>query len=199
MTYGWHGRAASVHSQPFSFPDELWLVCKARRLDFDWLEKFDGYIVSDRFMEAVQDHTDLFKIARVNVVDNAGADISARPMYFMKFRKIVYGVDMERSVWFQSVLSGQPLVSQKDGSPVVAAFKEIVLREEISAYDIVELCDSIGAKLLISDRIRKRLMNDRLTGMSFIRPSEYYVHFARMLNIDAIGKNSLAGRDTYAV
>jgi hypothetical protein len=165
----WHKPVFSVHYKPeeaLSFPDELWLNTGERRLAFDFRLDMHGLIISERFLgacgESFKKH---FKLARLNIVNRKGENISDRSMFYAKPLAPRAVVDEQRSERAMGEVDvGQFRIQERIFSRV--SFKSDMTEDYIYPADI-------DGCIIIKEHLGQTLSNAELIGVELVGEAQF--------------------------
>lgn len=177
MRYEWVCRTDTLPSrgQPLAFPDELWLISKDKKYDFDLYLAHAGILVSETMLD-ILDSADLkkFRIARVHAVNNKNENISTKQLFYIKQKDVLYGVDRIRSRYIQSKMGGE-LLYEASGEPSIAICRKLVVDpESAQGRNLFELHDLSGNNTFISNEIREKMGDNNIKGVDFIPVENYF-------------------------
>ena len=87
MDADWHDAGPDEALAPL--PKKLVLITKDKGYDFDFCTAFEGHIVSERFLKALQTlKTPQWEIAELEIVNPKGVSVAQRQYFFMRQQRI---------------------------------------------------------------------------------------------------------------
>lgn len=151
------------------YPSELWLVTKERRFSFDYMQFWDGYIVSKKFKRLLDAHPHPeYKEVRLQVIGWKGKPVTNKDYYFIDIplANQVNGVDRGGTLleWDADLLrlTGNTEDAIKASGKYLGLTRlhdQLVLKPNIR-FDVFRLYDMIIHDLFCNDIFKTHLKSE---------------------------------------
>lgn len=176
MNYEWCRRKGE---NPVDFPEKLFLICKEKLLNFDYITYFKGFIVSEVFLNIFKKYSSMlgFQEVPLIVISYKGQSVTDKKYYYLSPYKKEKWVDYEQSQF--TVLKGKKRedVISSDGA-FIEKFQTILLKETEINQDVFPLKGSLLTRYLFcSDLFKTEIEKENLVGINFIRIEELPEHY----------------------
>ena len=112
------------------FPDKLFFIVKAPKLSFDYYPCRSGLVVSQEFLDFIQEYTSEISFVPLEVYSNKMKIITTKKYYFLKFNSYLKdGFDYEKSIYTPNLANGE--VMMMNGNPWIAKIDKLVLNGRV--------------------------------------------------------------------
>ncbi len=152
--------------------DELWFINRAKQFNLDFFVQGMGFIVSEKFVDAVSElWLDPYKLCKLNVVNSKGENNSTQKMYYyipkyVKEDVIDFSNIIEDGVYHRELLGKTEIYIAENGKKNILRSLTIPLKTELGNF-FRNGDGCLKDTIICSDNFRQRCVDFCLRGPRF--------------------------------
>jgi len=158
------------------YPKDLFLISKDKSYKFDYIKFWEGYVISKKFKEKIDNFDLSYKSVNLKVIGWKNNKITEKEYFFIDVPSsnsidcINYdesSFELDKQMIELRGLKESKIIKEKNYYGNIKAYDSLVLSKEIK-NNIFRVKDNTILDLVCSENFKQELLNDNIYGIDFI-------------------------------